>query len=245
MKQDEKEKFPLGLDFFSLFVHELKSPLISLKFQLEDLDSLLESEKSSETIKNVINKMNNDLVRLFQFIEDGLNMKELEQNFPLNLEWHTWSDVLKNIQEEMSEWISRKKIHLDIIEASPLKVCMDSKWMPFVLKNLLLNAIQHSPENSTIRIKSEIQDNQNLFFSIKDQGGGIPDHLRGKVFHRFQSLRASGSSKVKGTGLGLYLSKRIVEKHGGNIQLLSSDSTGAVFSFVLPKACKEILAQAS
>lgn len=241
MKKNSKEEFPLGLDFFSLFVHELKSPLMSLNFQLESLDSRLKEKES----KAIVQKMNNDIVRLFQFVEDGLNMKELEQDFPLNLKWHTWSDFLKSIQEEMSEWIFRKKIKVVNIESFPLKGYMDPKWMRIVLKNLLLNAIQHSPENSTIQLQTKMKNNQDLFFSIKDEGAGIPENLKDKIFHRFQSTRSSSNSELKGTGLGLYLSKWIVEKHGGKVELLSSNNTGSVFGIILPKACKELLEKAS
>jgi len=239
MKKKLKEEFPLGLDFFSLFVHELKSPLMSLKFQLENLSLKLQEKES----KNIVKKMNNDLIRLFQFVEDGLNMKELEQDFPLNRKWHLWSDILKSVQEEMSEWISSKKIKIVNIGSFPLKVYMDSKWMCIVLKNLLLNAIQHSPENSIIQFQTKMQNSQDLFFSIKDEGEGIPENLKDKLFHRFQSTRSSRNSE--GTGLGLYLSKWIVEKHGGAIELLSSHSTGSVFAFTLPKACKEVLDKVS
>ena len=241
MKQNSKEEFPLGLDFFSLFVHELKSPLMSLNFQLENLDPQLKTKES----KNILRNINKDMIRLFQFVEDGLNMKELEQDFPLNLKWQVWSDVLKSIQEEMSAWISHKKIHIAIAEPFPLQSYVDSKWMRIVLKNLLLNAIQHSPENSNIQIQTQMQKNQDLFFSIKDEGTGVPDHLKDKVFHRFQSLNFATKSELKGTGLGLYLSKWIVEKHGGKIQLLSSNSKGSVFAFTLPKACKQLLEEAS
>ena len=241
MKQDSKEEFPLGLDFFSLFVHELKSPLMSLNFQLENLNSRLTTKES----KDIVQKMDKDLIRLFQFVEDGLNMKELEQDFPLNLKWHIWSDLLEGIQEEMSAWISHKKVKIVNIESFPLKVYMDIKWMRIVLKNLLSNAIQHSPEKASIQIQTKMQKNQDLFFSIKDKGAGVPDRLKDKIFHRFQSSRSSSKSELKGTGLGLYLSKWIVEKHGGKIQLLSSDKTGSVFAITLPKACKEILEKAS
>lgn len=237
MKQNSKEEFPLGLDFFSLFVHELKSPLMSLNFQLENLNPQLKTKES----KDILRTIDKDMIRLFQFVEDGLNMKELEQDFPLNLKWHTWSDVLNGIQEEMSAWLAHKKIHVVITESSPLQVYMDSKWMRIALKNLLLNAIQYSPENSSIQLQTQMRKNQDLFFSIKDEGAGVPNHLKEKVFHRFQSLHSSENLKLKGTGLGLYFSKWIVEKHGGKIQLLSSSSAGSVFAFTLPKACKELL----
>ncbi len=241
MKQNPKEEFPLGLDFFSLFVHELKSPLMSLKFQLDDLNSKLQQKGSKKTVQ----KMNNDLTRLFQFVEDGLSMKELEQDFPLNREWNLWSDILKDVQEQLSSWIAYKKIKIVNIESFPLKVHVDLQWINIILKNLLLNAIQHSPENSTIKLQTKTQESHDLFFSIKDEGAGIPDYLKDKIFHRFKSLRSSTNSDLKGTGLGLYLSKWIVEKHGGKIELLSSQETGSVFAFTLPKACKEILNKAS
>ncbi len=241
MKKDAKEEFPLGLDFFSLFVHELKSPLMSFNFQMENLAPKLQDKESQE----IVQKMNKDLVRLFQFVEDGLNMKELEQDFPLNRKWRASSSILKNIQEELSEWISHKKLKITHIEPVPLQVYADIKWMRIALKNLILNAIQHSSENTVITLQTQIQNDQDFFFSVKDEGAGVPAGLKDKIFHRFQSLRLSSKTEMKGTGLGLYISKWIIEKHKGTLKLISSSDAGSIFGITLPKACKELLTKAS
>ncbi len=241
MASQNKEKFPLGLDFFSLFIHELKSPLISFKFQLDELKSELQSSQNQKKIDN----LQIDIHRLFQFIEDGIHMKKLEDPLELQKDWALWSDTVNESLCSLKEWISHKEIIVHCEEKTPLKVHADSRWIQVVISNLLLNAIQHSPQKSSLWLKTELDENHNLLFSIKDEGLGVDEKLKDKLFHRFHTARPATASYMKGTGLGLYIVRSLVEKHGGQVGVDSSQQSGCTFYILLPQAQKTVSQQAS
>ena len=236
MAPKNKEQFPLGLDFFSLFVHELKSPLMSLKFKLDRLKSENSSEKSIDSLQL-------DIQRLFQFIEDGVHTKKLENPLELNQDWALWSDVVKQSLYSLQEWINHKEILVHYEESAPVQSYVDKRWMQVVISNLLINAIQHAPEKSSLWLKTQVNENQELLFYIKDEGPGVSEEMKDKLFHRFQTARPVTSNYVKGTGLGLYIVRSLVEKHKGEVGVQSSSiqssSRGCTFYIRLPKARPE------
>lgn len=240
--KNQKEKFPLGLDFFSFFVHELKSPLMSLKFQFDDLAML--SKKGEFT--DVINSMEKDLDRLFRFIHDALEMKEIENEIPLKMKWELWHDILKRNIDKFEKWLFNEQMEIKVDENKNTEVFLDSRWMDSVISNLLVNAIQHSPRGSEIRIEANLQENGNFLFSITDQGQGLNEGTEDKIFHRFYNTRKSWpDSLIKGTGLGLFISKSIIEGHGGSIGVQSNKTKGCTFYFTLPQGRSMSIKQAS
>ena len=241
MESQNKEEFPLGLDFFSLFVHELKSPLISLKFQLDDLKT---RAQSAETQKK-INNLQVDIHRLFQFIEDGMNMKQLENPFELKKEWTLWSDIVNKSTRNLEGWIDHKELNIQYEESIPLEAYVDSHWIQVVITNLILNAIQHSPQKSSLWLQTKLKPDNSLWFFVKDEGPGVDEKLKDKLFCRFQTSRLITTSYTKGTGLGLYIARSVAENHGGEIGMNSSQRSGCAFYLRLPKVQKASLKQAS
>ncbi len=243
MKKNQKEEFPLGLDFFSMFVHELKSPLMSLKFQLDQLKNLFVQEESQKEIKNHLSLMEENLIYLFQFVDDSLDMKELEDQNPLQLKWCSWKEILERNKTKLKEWSFKAQVKVEILPCSrPIEVYVDPRWIDSAISNLLLNSIQHSPKNGRIQLKTQYQSDNSILFSIVDEGAGIDDHLKDKLFHRFQSFRKK-QSHLKGTGLGLFIAKNIIEGHGGKIgvhshskKLYNNNLSGCAFFFTLPQA---------
>jgi signal transduction histidine kinase len=100
------------------------------------------------------------------------------------------------------------------------------------MNNLVSNAIKYSPEGGTITIVTR-HEGTNLVVSVRDQGVGIPDEDQAQLFERFYRGSAEGQ-EVKGLGLGLYVTRRIVEAHGGEIFVRSKIGQGSEFSFTLP-----------
>ena len=238
--KNSKETFPLGLDFFSFFIHELKSPLLSLKLKLDDL--AMHSQKPE--FKEALSSMETDLDRSFRFIHDALEMKEVENQASLNGRWLNWDEFLIKTSNKLEKWIFNEQIELEA-PASGLEVFADPWWMESVVSNLLINAIQHSPRGGKITLKSNLNKEGGLFFSIEDQGPGLKEGVSQKIFHRFHSLRKSWPDSVfKGTGLGLFISRAVVEGHGGRIGV-KSKRKGCLFYFTLPKAKETALKQAS
>ena len=166
-------------------------------------------------------------------------MRELESADRLKKEWIGWNDFLYSVQKKLQSQVFRSSVQILMSQEDDLEVFIDPFWMNSALSNLLLNAVQHSPEKGRVWLKTKWTKDKHLLFSIEDEGSGIPSEFLGKVFEPFQSLRNRSVPLVeKGTGLGLYIAKDIVEKHGGKIMVHSHSKKqmGAVFSVTLPKA---------
>lgn len=103
-----------------------------------------------------------------------------------------------------------------------------------VLVNLLSNAVKHSPEGSTVTLRCTRRDGDGVRFEVEDQGPGIPPGQEERIFERFQQLEA-GDDRT-GTGLGLTISREIVQRHGGRIWATSAAGGGALFVVELPAA---------
>ena len=235
MNLKSDKQFPFGFDFFSFFVHELKTPLIRLKIHLDQFKKKNLSPKQKELVSIYEKELN----LLFQFIHDGLEMRELESVAGLKKEWIGWNDFLNSVQKKLQSRVFRSSVQILTSQEDDLEVFIDPFWMNSGLSNLLLNAVQHSPEKGRVWLKTKWTKEKHLLLSIEDEGSGIPNEFLGKVFEPFQSLRNRSVSLIeKGTGLGLYIAKDIVEKHGGKIMVHSHSKNrqGTVFSIHLPKA---------
>jgi signal transduction histidine kinase len=128
--------------------------------------------------------------------------------------------------------------HMDIVtrfEASPM-VYGDPNLLRIVITNLVNNAIKYGKNGTEIEIKLR-EEEGNFLFSIHNEGVGISrDDIDNRLFKKFSRLRQTGTEGVKGSGLGLYICKKIVEKHNGKIWVESEPGRGATFYFTLPKS---------
>ena len=119
--------------------------------------------------------------------------------------------------------------------AEPLFVYVDVKQMEQVLRNLLVNAIKYSPAGSTITIRGW-QGSRHLFLQVKDEGIGIAPVDQPKIFERFYRIDNEITRDVSGAGLGLAISRGIIEAHGRRIWVESAPGQGSTFSVTLPVA---------
>jgi signal transduction histidine kinase len=114
----------------------------------------------------------------------------------------------------------------------------DKRKVKQVLVNLLSNAFKFTPDGGTITV--EVQKAvREVVFSVEDTGPGISEEDQKRLFRPFEQLQSPLTKKVKGTGLGLHLSKRLVELHGGRIWVKSELGKGSIFSFSIPEVKKE------
>ena len=133
--------------------------------------------------------------------------------------------------------ISKKKLQMSFVhkDRSLPQVLIDGEKMRAVLQNLLENAIKYTPEGGRIEMDFQVVGDF-VQMSIKDGGIGIPDEDKKNIFRRF--FRAKNAIKVEtdGSGLGLFIAKGIIEKHGGKIWFESSPGLGTIFNFTIPIA---------
>jgi len=145
------------------------------------------------------------------------------------------TELIDEVIAEALQHVSRKKVEHEIIVENPdefLLAKMDSKLIVQVLINIIDNAIKYTPVGSVIRIRTEKKGIW-VCVSISDNGDGISDEVKTKIFDMFYSGSNKLADSRRSLGLGLYLCKSIIAAHGGIIEVLDNNPKGAVFRFTL------------
>lgn len=219
------------VDPISLFSHELKTPLSSLKLGMELL------ERDFEKHRDMLPLMKGELERLIDFITDNLDLRFIQEKKDLfQWEWREFEPLISQLCDSLNWMAKRERVSLHIKNRSggpALEILTDVSWMSRLMENLLTNALHFAPENTGVFIEYGLNNEGGFFCSVKDEGPGLSDPE--KVFDPFYKSSYS-KENLKNTGLGLSIAKAIVEAHGGSISASSGGSKGAVFDFILPKA---------
>lgn len=236
MQKDKVQKDTLELmhkkdDFLSTASHELKTPVTSLKAytQLLQMDA-----KESGDAKNemMLGRMNTQIDKLTLLITDLLdtskinNGKLVYKKSVLKL-----NELVKETVDQMQAIIISHKIIIE--KNSSADIYADKERINQVLNNLLTNAIKYCPGCKKLIVNLET-DNQNAIFSVEDFGEGIAKEEDDKIFDRFYRISGKNLHTYPGLGLGLYISKEIIEKHHGKIWMESEIGKGSTFYFSLP-----------
>ena len=231
----QKEMERLRDDFIATLTHDLRTPLLAaiqtLQFFLDG--SLGEIEERQKTLLDTMKKSNEDMLGLVNAL---LEVYKYESG-KLNLCKTTFS-LKKFIEECISplETLAKKKeitLNAKIEPQAELEVTADRNELRRVIMNLCGNALNHTPSGGKIEICAKNQDGD-LIFNVKDNGTGIPKQDLPKLFKRFS--QGTSQKRSAGTGLGLYLSRQIVEAHGGKIWAQSEVSKGSDFFVMIPEA---------
>jgi signal transduction histidine kinase len=144
--------------------------------------------------------------------------------------------VVRQAVQNLRTLIAERHIVLECVIAPDLPdLVMDSNRIAQVITNLLSNAIKFSPPEGRIEVRAEVQDTM-VRVSVRDCGEGIAPQDISKLFRKFSQIDSGSTRKVGGTGLGLVISKGIVEQHGGTIGVESTPGEGSTFFFLLPRA---------
>ena len=194
--------------------HELKSPLTAIKLSAEQLGTDISQDKKTHFLNNI----EVDIDRASKLLDELLEIAKLETKSSLNnIETPSLKELISETQQSLNSQIEKNNINLEVKLDSPeLTVRGDRKLIQRMLNNLILNAIQFSPSEGKVLIEAVEKNNKSQIF-IRDQGKGIPDYAKEKIYDRFFSLeRPSGE---KSSGLGLAFVKEAITLHGGVIQL--------------------------
>lgn len=223
--------------FVATISHELKTPVTAIKAYSETIiDSI--GELDSETLKSFIETILEQTNHLERLINELTDFSRLENEiFGLNKEKFDLVKLCQSVVNSLQELAASKGVKL--LFTNPKKeiiIHADKNRIRQVLINLIENGIKYSDENKNEKfVMIEIKDNKNeILVVIEDNGIGIPENLKERIFERFFRVENYLTSEVGGTGLGLSICKNIVEKHGGKIWVESQVGKGSKFLFTIP-----------
>ncbi|MCM0081048.1 ATP-binding protein [Geomonas sp. Red32] len=219
-------------EFVAMMTHDLKSPLTVIMGYVQALLGEVPG-KVDPSLLMFIKEMDKSSKKMLSMIEDVLDAYRLEAGLlqidrqPCNVQ-----ALLEGCcNDGAREAVVHGSSFLSEICAGIPPLNVDAKQIARVFANLIGNAVKFTPRRGTIRVSSEVQD-QYLVVEVEDTGIGIPADEVPRIFNKY--FRASGAQGFKGTGLGLTISKAIVEAHGGSIGVESAAGKGSRFFVLLP-----------
>ncbi|MFQ5595455.1 MAG: ATP-binding protein [Anaerolineae bacterium] len=227
-----KEAEDLKSTFVSVISHELKTPLALISGYAETLGRD-DVRWDTETMQEGLAIIREESARLNRLIEDLLDAARVEAGaLKLRLSYIRLNELAESSVEALRPLEREHMFAVDFPPDFPA-VPGDPERLRQVLRNLLSNAVKYSPANSLIRVSGRGRPDR-VVVSVSDEGPGIPKDEQAGVFDRFSRGNAA-QNKASGAGLGLYLSKAIIEAHGGEIWVDSAPGQGATFYFSLPR----------
>lgn len=221
-----------------LVVHDLKNPLTAVIGFLDLLRytelTAMQAELSSSALRSAKN--------LQYLISDLLDIARLDEG---KLQLHYSSvhvpALLTEIHQEMEAWLEQQQQSLEIHVAPDFELEADEHILRRILRNLISNAIKHTPADTRIRVQAAMLENEPGYCQIlvQDNGPGIPAHVRDTLFQRFGRLNAANPAAQQNTGLGLFFCHLAVEAHAGTLGVLSEEGQGTTFWIKLPTQHRE------
>jgi PAS domain S-box-containing protein len=226
----KKKSAQMKDEFISTVSHELKTPLTSIKAYLQMLDRSLKGSENLNS-RRFLDRLGIQVSRLESLIRDFLDVTRIDSHkLELRSTEFRMDVVLAELVNDLQ--LLSPGHQLIITQNEPLTVVSDQNRVVQVLTNLITNAVKYSPAADQVLIASGKQNNE-LVCSVQDFGIGISENHKTLIFDRFHQ---AGHNKGAGLslGLGLYISREIVERIGGRIWLESQPGTGSTFYFSLP-----------
>jgi two-component system phosphate regulon sensor histidine kinase PhoR len=223
--------------FVDMISHELRTPLTSIRGFVATLLQAGEGIFDWDTQSEFLQIVDTEAERLGHMIDEQLNIARIQNGRGVQFQFHP-SDVRQvaaqvvRLQSQSSAKKPNHELVIDIAEDFPM-FQMDESKIVQVMHNLVGNALKYSPNGGEVRISARDYEG-GLRIGISDQGLGIPKEQIGKMFGQFFRVEGQSHQGIKGTGLGLWLTKHLVEGHGGRIWVESDFGHGSTFFIWLP-----------
>ena len=220
-------------EFVANVSHELRNPLASVKAMVETLEGGAVNDAAA--VSNFLHRINREVDRMSAMVNDLLNLSEIEGGrLELHREPVDAAAAIASVRSDMEHRIAETGVAVTITPSDGAVALGDAEKLRQVIANLLDNALKFTPRGGTIELCADSRERDDVLVQVRDSGPGIaPDHLP-HLFERF--YKAERSRHDVGTGLGLAIAKHIVELHGGEIGVESTQGAGATFWFTLPRA---------
>ena len=226
--------YNLQSQFVSNISHELRTPLTSIKGSL----GLIEGGQAGEIppkAKNLVSIANRNSIRLVALINDLLDVQKFESGkMTLDISPVNITQLVKEAVEANKNYKSAMNVQFKTFGLeNAVYVNADYDRLMQVMANILSNAVKFSEMGGDVVVSLE-DDASKVRISIQDQGEGIPEEARDKVFAQFEQVDGSSQRKAGGTGLGMYITKKIMSGHGGSINYASKVNKGTTFFIDIP-----------
>jgi len=217
-------------NFMLSVTHELKSPIAAMKLNLQTLEKYsnnLDEEKRTKLIERTIHESNrlNDLCNnmLIASQMEGHQYVSAREKF----------DLTQLTENSVKDYAARYPNRFEVDINNDFEVTGDRLLIQMAINNLLENAIKYTPADSPVVISLE-KKGSDVSLQVADRGAGIPDEEKKKIFNKFYRVGNENTRKTKGTGLGLYLTRKIMKEHRGRISVRDNDPVGTIFELNFP-----------
>jgi len=221
-------------EFLSIASHELRTPVTSIKGYTQ-LAKMLIKEGDLNTSEEYLDIALDQIDRMSRLILELLDVSRIETGrLEIRREGIAWPQFVRDVVHRHHTAVSDRRFHVSVPDESKI-VTGDRDRLEQVLGNLLENAVKYSPDGSDVTVTVDDRGDS-LVTAVCDRGIGIPADELAQVFERFHRGRQVSSTNYGGLGLGLYITKQIIERHGGSIWVESKEGHGTTFYFSLPVA---------
>jgi signal transduction histidine kinase len=223
-------------DFLASMSHELRTPLTSIIGFSELLITDANGRFDAETRSRFLNQINSGGKDMLVLINDVLDLSKVEAGLiELQIERVLVADIVTSVLSTIEPLAATKGIRVQAELSAALYVSADPGKLRQMLLNLVSNAVKFTPSSGRVAIEVRRLEGA-VEISVTDTGIGIAESDRGRLFEAFRQIDSPSASHQQGTGLGLALTKRYVELHGGKIHFVSEVGKGSIFTLSLPLA---------
>lgn len=217
-------------NFLLSVTHELKSPLASIKLYLQ---TIMKRDLDKETQRSFIRKSLLDVERLDDMVENMLLASKIENNsYSFPKESFNFSELVERVVGRLQIHVCSKEALVTDI-APDVYVTGDKFSLSAVVSNLIENAVKYSAPCNPIFVSVSKLANGKVCFKVADLGIGISDDDKLKIFNRFYRVGSEDTRKTKGTGLGLFIVKQVLDNHQAQIKVKDNTPRGTVFEVLL------------
>jgi signal transduction histidine kinase len=209
--------------------HDLKTPLTSMK----TTQYLMRRELNGEAAAR-LDMLDYQTERLNEILENMLTLLRLDDDNRADLHQFDVNQLLLPVVQRYTNRVQKGGALLEFVPGTDLPpILADNEELDIALSNLLDNALQYTPDGGSIIVRS-LRENGQVKISVRDSGAGIAEEHLAHIFDRFYRADTARGTEKGGSGLGLTIAKRIVERHGGEIRVSSQLGEGSEFQLLLP-----------